>query len=251
MIPNPSYDDLTEKERQILALMVQDDSRSVRYIADTLNISANYIYTLIRQMKLKLGVQNTAALIRRAIQEGVISPDGNLMTKSQPRQAYSNVSQAVENATDIPDVDEGAGHAQTVKSAVKSTLHAAEVVPENPHTDKHAGFAQPVKYTVNSTLQSPLKQRAIVDWLTANPDKAGLTALIASAIQEGVISPPPAKERLIIDWLNANPDKAHLSSRKIAALIGDVSHTLVNQARCRISLSRSNSLDSTEGKNIP
>src|SRR5438876_1013411 len=135
MGPHPSYD-LTEKESQILALMVQDDSRSVRYIADTLNISANYIYTLIRQMKLKLGVQNTAALIRRAIQEGVISP-------------------------------------------------------------------------------------------------------------------PPDKERLIIDWLNANPDKAHLSSRKIAALIGDVSHTLVNQARCRISLSRSNSLDSTEGKNIP
>jgi hypothetical protein len=42
------------------------------------------------------------------------------------------------------------------------------------------------------------------------------------------------KVQAIIQWLETHPDKAELPSRKIADLIGGVSHTLVSQAKQRI-----------------
>src|SRR5436305_10101195 len=113
MIPAPAYN-LTDIESQILALMVQDRARKVRDISCTLNISSNYFYHLVRQMRLKFCVQNNAALVARAIQEGVISPDGNLAARPKPIRPLYHVSQPAEAAMAHPHADKVASHPDTV-----------------------------------------------------------------------------------------------------------------------------------------
>src|SRR5579859_623596 len=88
-MPNPSnVPDLTDNECQILVLLVQDHGRKVRDIADTLHISANYVYLSMRQLRLKFFVQNNTALVARAIAMGVISADGTLtkLARHLPKQ---------------------------------------------------------------------------------------------------------------------------------------------------------------------
>lgn len=224
MLPNPA-NDLTEREFQVLGVMVRDDVHKVKDIATKLHLSPNYVYTLLRQLKLRMGVYSTAALIRRAIQYGLISPDGTLLPKIQ-------VQGDAEDGTENLITDVNGRHLATVKSAVKSTLQPLGISTKNAHSDGQIDRTQPVKSAVKSASRS----LDTIDWLMAHPHRAGLTALIARAIQDGTIAPPPTKEELVINWLNNNPHLAHLSSRKIAALIGDVSHTLVYQIKCRLKI---------------
>src|SRR5258708_26469874 len=227
MNPNSPYiPDLTEQECQILALMVKDDGRKnkARAIASDLNISDNYVYHMQRQLRFKSCVAENIQLVVRAIQMGIISADGTVVKRN---------SKSSHNSTEHLLAETDAAYPKPVNSGVNSSLHRVEFSTDILHSDEEGDYFNRVNSGVNSSLH-----RDVIEWLGANQHRAGLTALITRAIQEGVIAPPPDKEHIIIDWLHANPDKAHLGSRTIAALIGDVSHTYVDRVRKRDRKSR-------------
>jgi DNA-binding CsgD family transcriptional regulator len=72
--------DLTEKEGQILSLLVL--GYKVGDMAAKLNISTNYVYVLIRSLKQRFLAKTNAAIVSRAIAEGVVSTDGVLQAKT-------------------------------------------------------------------------------------------------------------------------------------------------------------------------
>jgi len=67
----PPLDDLSRRDLEILRLL--GEGRSLRQIADALGLSYKTIANTCGQMKLKLGVERTAELIRIALQNNVSS----------------------------------------------------------------------------------------------------------------------------------------------------------------------------------
>ena len=62
--------ELTPREREVLKLIVE--GLSIKMIADRLNLSFETVHSYFKYLKLKLGVQNTAALVRVAIEQKLI-----------------------------------------------------------------------------------------------------------------------------------------------------------------------------------
>ncbi len=69
--------DLTEKERRILSMLVLD--YGIDDMAHDLCISRNYVYMLIRQLRVRFLAKTNIALVVRALAIGLISPDGKFL----------------------------------------------------------------------------------------------------------------------------------------------------------------------------
>ena len=69
--------DLTDKERRILVMLVLD--YGIGEMAHDLCISRNYVYMLIRQLRVRFLVKTNIALVVRALAMGLISPDGKFL----------------------------------------------------------------------------------------------------------------------------------------------------------------------------
>jgi DNA-binding NarL/FixJ family response regulator len=61
---------LSPRERQVLQLIAE--GRTVAEIADTLSLSIKTVHTYRERMKEKLGLDNLAALVKLAIQQGLV-----------------------------------------------------------------------------------------------------------------------------------------------------------------------------------
>ena len=72
--------DLSEKEGQVLCLLVL--GYRTEDIAAKLNISTNYVYVLIRSLKQRFLAKTNAAIVSRAIAEGIVSAEGELLAKT-------------------------------------------------------------------------------------------------------------------------------------------------------------------------
>lgn len=68
---------MSDKEEQMLSLLARGGT--TRQIADTIGISTHYVYYLSRLLKARFGVDTHAAVVSRAIAEGIISPDGQIL----------------------------------------------------------------------------------------------------------------------------------------------------------------------------
>lgn len=73
--------DLSEKEGQVLSLLVL--GYKVEDMAAKLNISTNYVYVLLRSLKQRFLAKTNAAIVSRAIAEGVVSTEGVLLAKTR------------------------------------------------------------------------------------------------------------------------------------------------------------------------
>ena len=69
--------DLTDKERRILSMLVLD--YGIDDMAHDLCISRNYVYLLIRQLRVRFLAKTNIALVVRALAIGLISPDGKFL----------------------------------------------------------------------------------------------------------------------------------------------------------------------------
>ncbi len=69
--------DLTDKERRILTMLVLD--YGIDDMAHDLCISRNYVYMLIRQLRVRFLAKTNIALVVRALAIGLISPDGKFL----------------------------------------------------------------------------------------------------------------------------------------------------------------------------
>ena len=81
----PEIPEIKPIESQILSLLAR--GYNAHGIANTLHISQNYVYFLVRELRQRFLVSSNPALISRAIAEGVIQPDGtipNLETQKAP-----------------------------------------------------------------------------------------------------------------------------------------------------------------------
>ncbi len=68
--------DLDEKEQQVLSLVVR--GYRTTDIAETLHISPQYVYLLLRQLRYRFVAKTNEAMVGRAITLGVVEPDGKL-----------------------------------------------------------------------------------------------------------------------------------------------------------------------------
>src|SRR5258707_13305526 len=82
MMTEPEIPEIKPIESQILSLLAR--GYNAHGIANTLHISQNYVYFLVRELRHRLLVSSNPALISRAIAEGVIQPDGTLETQKAP-----------------------------------------------------------------------------------------------------------------------------------------------------------------------
>jgi DNA-binding CsgD family transcriptional regulator len=69
--------DMSPKEQETLTLLAR--SYNAAEIADLLDVSANYIYSLIRLLKARFGASTIAGIVSAAILEGIIAPDGTFL----------------------------------------------------------------------------------------------------------------------------------------------------------------------------
>ena len=68
---------LSPREQETLTLLAR--SYNAAEIADLLEVSANYVYSLIRLLKARFGVSTVGGIVSAAILEGVIAPDGTFL----------------------------------------------------------------------------------------------------------------------------------------------------------------------------
>jgi DNA-binding CsgD family transcriptional regulator len=71
---------MSDKEKTVLILLVHDLTN--REIADAMGVSKHYVYYLSRLLKARFSVNTTVALVARAIAEGIISGDGQILPPS-------------------------------------------------------------------------------------------------------------------------------------------------------------------------
>lgn len=73
--------EIKEREGQVLSLLVL--GYDVNDIAAELDISVNYTYHLIRSLRMRFLAKTNAAMVSRAIAEGMVSANGELLRKAQ------------------------------------------------------------------------------------------------------------------------------------------------------------------------
>ncbi len=84
MIRQPT--EFTARERDILSLLAQ--GHNAIEIAADLNITTNYIYTIIRLLKARFNVKTCAGIISRAISEGIIDGEGVFLQGRQEQPSH-------------------------------------------------------------------------------------------------------------------------------------------------------------------
>jgi DNA-binding CsgD family transcriptional regulator len=71
--------DLPMSQREATILIMLTRGASAGEIAVALRVTPNYVYSLIRLLKARFGAKTNAGIVSRAIAEGVITPDGELI----------------------------------------------------------------------------------------------------------------------------------------------------------------------------
>ncbi len=66
----PDYEPLTPREREVLALIVE--GFSIKMIADRLHLGFETVHTYTKILRMKMGVNNTAALVRKALEQRLV-----------------------------------------------------------------------------------------------------------------------------------------------------------------------------------
>jgi len=65
---------MSDRERETLILLTR--GCDVAEIADTLGVTANYVYTLIRLLRARFDAKTNAGIVVRAVEEGIVKIDG-------------------------------------------------------------------------------------------------------------------------------------------------------------------------------
>ncbi len=68
--PCPDCEPLTPREREVLALIVE--GLSIKMIADRLGLGFETVHTYTKILRMKMGVNNTAALVRKALEQRLV-----------------------------------------------------------------------------------------------------------------------------------------------------------------------------------
>lgn len=68
--PKPTQVSLTLRERQILALIVE--GLPIKQIADRLGLTFETVHSYTKHLRAKMGVNNTAALVRKALEQRLV-----------------------------------------------------------------------------------------------------------------------------------------------------------------------------------
>ena len=68
---------MSDKEKLMLTMLVRDFN--CRKIADALGISTHYVYYLARLLKARFAADTLTAVVSKAIMEGIISAEGQLL----------------------------------------------------------------------------------------------------------------------------------------------------------------------------
>lgn len=76
---NRSGASMSEREKQTLVLLTK--GQGAIDIAQTLNITPNYVYSMIKMLKARFDVTTINGIVARAIVEGVVTPEGELCTE--------------------------------------------------------------------------------------------------------------------------------------------------------------------------
>jgi DNA-binding CsgD family transcriptional regulator len=76
---------MSEREKQTLVLLTQ--GYGAIDIAKTLNITPNYVYSMIKMLKARFDVTTINGIVARAIAEGAVTPEGELCKEEgQPHE---------------------------------------------------------------------------------------------------------------------------------------------------------------------
>jgi DNA-binding CsgD family transcriptional regulator len=70
---------MSEREKQTLVLLTK--GQGAADIATTLNITPNYVYSMIKMLKARFDVTTINGIVARAIAEGVVTPEGEMCTE--------------------------------------------------------------------------------------------------------------------------------------------------------------------------
>ncbi len=65
---------MSDKERETLLLLTR--GCDVAEIAETLGITTNYVYSLIRLLKARFDAKTNTGIVVRAVEEGIVGIDG-------------------------------------------------------------------------------------------------------------------------------------------------------------------------------
>ncbi len=82
MMPNRTrrpVDSMSEREKQTLILLTK--GHGATDIAQTLNITPNYVYSMIKMLKARFDVTTINGIVVQAIAEGVVTLEGELCTE--------------------------------------------------------------------------------------------------------------------------------------------------------------------------
>ena len=77
MMTDAPLPNLKPVEGEVLSMLAR--GYKVASMAQELNISRNYVYLLMRELRLRFLVASNAALVSRAIANGIIQPDGTVI----------------------------------------------------------------------------------------------------------------------------------------------------------------------------
>ncbi len=70
---------MSEREKQTLVLLTK--GQGATDIATILNITPNYVYSMIKMLKARFDVTTINGIVARAIAEGVVTPEGEFCTE--------------------------------------------------------------------------------------------------------------------------------------------------------------------------
>jgi len=76
------FSNLKPIEQQVLSLLVR--GHNATGIAEELHISRTYVYFLLRELRLRFLALSTPGLVSRAIEDGIVKPDGTISSQSNP-----------------------------------------------------------------------------------------------------------------------------------------------------------------------
>jgi DNA-binding CsgD family transcriptional regulator len=79
---------MSAREKETLVLLTKGYGASD--IAQMLNVSPNYIYSMVKMLKIRFDVNTSNGIVVRAIAEGIVTPEGALRDESDPNDEDSS-----------------------------------------------------------------------------------------------------------------------------------------------------------------
>ena len=77
-------------EQQVLSLLVR--GYNAHDMAEELHISRTYVYFLLRELRLRFVALSTPGLVSRAIEDGIVQPDGTITSSGSQEPPQKKLS---------------------------------------------------------------------------------------------------------------------------------------------------------------